>query len=211
MNTEKKKIRTSQGIKEYTYLGCPLTRNRSAWCFRLCIPDEGGKGRCGRIAPHSFKSRIQLGIEKHNKELYEAHLKKLERMYLTDACNEYYEPGIEISEGAAEIVIFVRDELLNASGSVPESVCFKALVDSAKFAVNSLVENTLVMTSDFTIQLAGPVNAGELRARGHFMNPAENQYLAESVLTDQEGKEIGRGHGSFVAGKIPLSSEIGYG
>ena len=75
MKTHKTTIRTSKGLKEYTYLGCPLTRNRSAWCFRLCIPDLEGNGDCGRIAPHSLKSRIQLGIEAHNKKLFEEHLR----------------------------------------------------------------------------------------------------------------------------------------
>lgn len=50
-------------LKGYTYLGCPLTKNRSAWCFRMCRPDAGGHGFCGRLAPHAIKSRIQAGIE----------------------------------------------------------------------------------------------------------------------------------------------------
>ena len=64
-----RKIRIANGLKEYTYLGCPLTSNQSAWCFRLCRPDGQGTGRCGRLAPHGLKSRIQLGIENYNKQL----------------------------------------------------------------------------------------------------------------------------------------------
>jgi len=60
-----RKIRISTGLKDYTYLGCPLTSNQSAWCFRLCRPDGQGHGRCGRLAPHGMKSRIQRGIEDH--------------------------------------------------------------------------------------------------------------------------------------------------
>jgi hypothetical protein len=44
--------------------GCPLTRNRSNWCFRLCTP-KAGRGRCGRLAPHGFLSRIQQAILDH--------------------------------------------------------------------------------------------------------------------------------------------------
>jgi hypothetical protein len=77
------KIRTVRGLRSYTYLGCPLTRNRSPWCFRLCIPDEKGQGECGRIAPHALKSRIQLGIEKHKADKLKVHLEKLERMRLS--------------------------------------------------------------------------------------------------------------------------------
>ena len=55
-------------LKEYTYLGCPLTKNRSPWCFRICELNADGTGFCGRTAPHGFKSRIQLGIEDFKKK-----------------------------------------------------------------------------------------------------------------------------------------------
>ena len=60
-NLKRNNIR--KDLKEYTYLGCPLTKNRSPWCFRICKPDIDGTGFCGRVAPHGFKSRIQLGID----------------------------------------------------------------------------------------------------------------------------------------------------
>ena len=63
-----KKRKRSNSIKEYTYLGCPLTLSRSAWCYRLCSPDINGNGRCGRLAPHSFKSKIQICIKNYNKK-----------------------------------------------------------------------------------------------------------------------------------------------
>ena len=71
---KKKKIRTRSGPKEYTYLGCPLTRNQSPWCYRLCQPDTEGHGRCRRLAPHSIKSRVQQSIEDHKKKLLAEHL-----------------------------------------------------------------------------------------------------------------------------------------
>jgi hypothetical protein len=51
-------------LPRYTSLGCPLTRNRSNWCFRLCRP-EGQIGLCGRHAPHRMRSRIQTAIARH--------------------------------------------------------------------------------------------------------------------------------------------------
>jgi hypothetical protein len=60
--------KTFKGLKEYTYLGCSVTRNRTAWCYRICPPDEHGYGHCGRLAPHSLKSAIQVAIEKHNQK-----------------------------------------------------------------------------------------------------------------------------------------------
>lgn len=48
-------------------VGCPLTKNRSPWCFRLCKP-HGKYGACGRIAPHTLRSRIQKAIDEYEQE-----------------------------------------------------------------------------------------------------------------------------------------------
>ena len=45
-------------------VGCPLTKNRSAWCYRLCAPVDG-LGACGRVAPHALRGRTDLAIEKY--------------------------------------------------------------------------------------------------------------------------------------------------
>ena len=63
-----KRVRIRKDLKEYTYLGCPLTKNRSPWCFRMCESNADGTGFCGRLAPHGFKSRIQQGIEDFKKK-----------------------------------------------------------------------------------------------------------------------------------------------
>jgi hypothetical protein len=67
-----KRVRIRKRLKEYTYLGCPLTNNRSPWCFRLCQLNIDGTGFCGRVAPHGFKSRIQQGIEDFKKRRAES-------------------------------------------------------------------------------------------------------------------------------------------
>jgi uncharacterized protein (TIGR00369 family) len=207
---KKRRVKTSRGLKEYTYLGCPLTRNRSPWCFRLCTPDAGGQGQCGRVAPHGFKGRIQLGIEDYNKRQREAHFRKLERMYLTAPCNDHYEPGIRISEGEAEIVIPVRDEFLDAAGSVHDSVYHRAMNDAALFAVSSTVQKALTLSAGFNIQLSRPIAEGELIARARFLGMADDHCLAEAVLTNEDGEELARGAGAFVKSEVPLSSEMGY-
>lgn len=61
-------------LKKYTYLGCPMTKNRSPWCFRMCKPNADGTGLCGRVAPHGLKSRIQQGIEDFKKRQTESSL-----------------------------------------------------------------------------------------------------------------------------------------
>ncbi len=62
-----KRVNTRRALKEYTYLGCPLTKNRTPWCFRMCKLNADGTGLCGRVAPHGFKGYIQQGIEDYNK------------------------------------------------------------------------------------------------------------------------------------------------
>lgn len=207
---KKRRVKTSRGLKEYTYLGCPLTRNRSPWCFRLCAPDTEGQGQCGRVAPHGFKGRIQLGIEDYNKRKREAHFRRLERMYLAAPCNDYYEPGIRISEGEAEIVIPIRDEFLDAAGSVHDSVYHRAMNDAALFAVSSMVQKALTLSAGFNVQLSRHVAAGELIARGRFLGTSDDHCLAEAVLTTKDGEELARGGGAFVKSEVPLSPEIGY-
>ena len=58
----RKRTNIRNGLKAYTYRGCPMTNNRTPWCFRMCQPNEDGTGFCGRVAPHGFMSRIQQGI-----------------------------------------------------------------------------------------------------------------------------------------------------
>ncbi|MFH2202697.1 MAG: hypothetical protein ABIJ96_06260 [Elusimicrobiota bacterium] len=58
------KKRRKKPLPKYTYLGCPLTKNLSPWCYSLCAPVEG-LGDCGRLAPHALKSRIREGIRRY--------------------------------------------------------------------------------------------------------------------------------------------------
>lgn len=210
MKTETKTVRTSRGIREYRYFPCPLTHNRTLWCFRLCAPDADGHGQCGRVAPHSLKGKIQLGIEAHKKELLEAHLEKLERMYLAAPGNDSYKPGISISEGEADVVIPIQDEFLHDAGSVHAAVCFKAMDDAARLAVGSKVRDVVMSTAVFHISLTRPITSGELIARGRLVSVSDDDFLAETVLQDSNGVEIGKGNGKYVKSSVPLSAEIGY-
>lgn len=58
-----KRVKIRKGLAEFTYRGCPMTKNRTPWCFRMCKPNADGTGFCGRVAPHGFRSRIQQGID----------------------------------------------------------------------------------------------------------------------------------------------------
>ena len=67
-----KRVKIRKELNDYTYLGCPMTKNRSPWCSRMCQPNADGTGLCGRVAPHGFKSRIQQGIEDYKKKQTES-------------------------------------------------------------------------------------------------------------------------------------------
>jgi len=53
--------RTRARVPEYTFLGCSLTKSRTAWCHRVCTPVQG-IGACGRVAPHALLGRTQEAI-----------------------------------------------------------------------------------------------------------------------------------------------------
>jgi acyl-coenzyme A thioesterase PaaI-like protein len=84
------------------------------------------------------------------------------------------------------------------------------LDDAAFFAANSLERDVFVLTTSFTTYLTRPVSSGRLRSVGRVVNRNKSQFIAESVLHDSEGNEIGRGSGVFVRSKIPLGKTRGY-
>ncbi|HEX9944964.1 MAG TPA: PaaI family thioesterase [Thermoanaerobaculia bacterium] len=140
----------------------------------------------------------------------EEHRRRLERMYVGAPCNEYYAPRIAIGEGVCDVVIPVQEKFFHSGGAVHGSVYFKVMDDAAFFAANSLVEEVLVLTATFTVSFLRPISRGELRARGTVVHAADRLLFAESVVSDSEGKVIGRGNGGFVRSRIALTPEIGY-
>lgn len=203
-------VRTRKGVKKYTYLGCRLTRNRSPWCYRICPPDSEGRGRCGRIAPHSLMGNTQMAILNYKKKKLKEHFTKLESMYLSDSANDLYEPGIRLSEGAADVLIPMKNRLADPAGTVRSSVCYKVMADAATYAVNATVANVVVKPVAFSIYMTEAVPKGMLIARGRFVGSSGDHLMAESLLTDSDGVEIARGSGTFIAGDTELSPKIGY-
>jgi uncharacterized protein (TIGR00369 family) len=140
----------------------------------------------------------------------EEHYRKLERMYASAPLNEYYRPVMHISEGRAEVTIAVRRELFHAANAVHGALYFKCLDDATFFAVNSLVDDVFVLTVSFNLYLLRPIATGEMKATGWVVYRSRQLFVAEAELVDQDGKDIGRGSGTFMRSAIPLSPEIGY-
>jgi len=139
------------------------------------------------------------------------HFRALENMYAAAPINEIYEPIMTVSEGAAEIEIALSEKYHHSAGGVHGSVYFKMLDDAAFFASNSYEHEVFVLTTSFTTYITRPVSEGKLKAIGKVVNKNKTQFIAESVVYDSKGNEIGRGNGVFVRSKLPLVESKGYG
>jgi uncharacterized protein (TIGR00369 family) len=146
----------------------------------------------------------------------EEHYRKLERMYASAPINDFFQPVMRVSEGQAVVTTQVRRDFFHAANAVHGALYLKMLDDAAFFAVNSLVTDVFVLTVSLNAYLVRPVSEGELKAVGRVVHRSRRLYVAESQLTDSDGKEIARGSGTSparlwrVPSDIPLSPEIGY-
>jgi len=140
-----------------------------------------------------------------------SHFKALENMYAAAPINEIYKPIMTVSEGEAEIEILLSEKYHHSAGGVHGSVYFKMLDDAAFFASNSYEREVFVLTTSFTTYITRPVSEGKLKAIGKVVNKNKTQFIAESVVYDSKGNEIGRGNGVFVRSKLPLVEAKGYG
>lgn len=121
----------------------------------------------------------------------------LERAYLGAPVNQFYKPRIRISEGECAIEIDVRPEFHHAMGAAHGMVLFKALDDAAFFAANSRVEEGFVLTADFHLHFLAPIREGTIRSVGRIVHQGRRQIVAEATATDDKGKLLARGSGTF--------------
>lgn len=143
----------------------------------------------------------------------EEHYRKLEKMYLTGAnINSQLYPSItlEIEARKATITLEVSSQYFHALGAMHGSVYFKLLDDAAFFAVNSVVLDVFVLTTNFNINLVRPVSEGLIKAVGKVKFESKNLWIAEANLYDSKGREIAFGTGHFAKSKIELNPKIGY-
>lgn len=138
------------------------------------------------------------------------HFRKLERMYAAAPCNEYYEPELSIEEGKATLTMPVKEDQFHAANAVHGSTYFKALDDATFFAVNSLVSDVFVLTSQFNLYLTRPITEGWMEAVGEVVHESGSQFIADAVVRDSEGNVIARGTGNFIKSRIALDEDVGY-
>lgn len=131
-------------------------------------------------------------------------------MYHAAPINEFFKPKLTVQKGKAEMRAEARPEFFHAAHAIHGAVYFKALDDTAFFAVNSLVEDVFVLTINFNLYLLKPINKGQIIARGSVIYESKSSFIAESIVYDQDENQIARGTGSFIRSKIPLTEEVGY-
>jgi uncharacterized protein (TIGR00369 family) len=99
---------------------------------------------------------------------------------------------------------------MHAAGAVHGSAYFKLLDDACFFAVNSLIEDVFVLTTNFNIHLTRPVRGGVMRGTGRVVHRSRRLFLAEGEVSDDEGRMVARGSGNFVRSNIKLDESVGY-
>lgn len=138
------------------------------------------------------------------------HFRALEGMYAAAPINAFFKPEMTVARGSASISIALKPDFHHAAGAVHGSVYFKMLDDAAFFAASSLEQEVFVLTASFTTYLTRPVSLGTIRSEGKVVHQSRNQFIAESVVYDDQGREIGRGNGIFVKGRQRLARVTGY-
>ena len=138
------------------------------------------------------------------------HYDQLISMYAFAPINKIYSPTMTIVKGSATIDIPLSEKFHHSAGGVHGSVYFKMLDDAAFFAANSLEPEFFVLTTSFTTYITRPVASGKMKAVGKVVNMNKSQFITESIVYDEQEREIGRGHGIFVRGKHKLVDVPGY-
>jgi uncharacterized protein (TIGR00369 family) len=141
----------------------------------------------------------------------EQHYRALERLYASAPVNAKFASHLNIpGEGRAQLTFTVSPEDYHAAGAAHGTIYFKMLDDAAFYAANSLVTDRFLLTTSFNLHFTKPVRAGTVTAEGRWVTGKRRVFVAEARLVDAEGDEIGRGTGTFMRSRIPLSSLPGY-
>ena len=139
------------------------------------------------------------------------HYRALERLYVAAPVNRLFPSRLEIvGEGRSRLTFTVEPEVFHAAGAAHGTIYFKMLDDAAFYAANTLVTDRFLLTTSFNLHFTKPVRGGEVFAEGRWISGRKRVLVGESRLIDDEGDEIGRGTGTFMRSRIPLSSLPGY-
>ena len=141
----------------------------------------------------------------------DTHYRALERLYRSAPINSTFASRLEVTgEGRARIVFDVTPDTFHAAGAAHGTLYFKMLDDAAFYAANTLVTDRFLLTTSFNLHFTAPVREGKVVAEGRWVSGRRRVFVSESRLLDEEGEEVGRGTGTFMKSRIPLSGLDGY-
>jgi uncharacterized protein (TIGR00369 family) len=139
------------------------------------------------------------------------HFAALEGLYAAAPVNALFESRLSIvAEGQSRIEFRVDERVHHAAHAAHGTIYFKMLDDAAFYAANSLVTDRFLLTTAFNLHFTKPIRVGTAIAEGRWVSGRRRVFVAEARLVDAEGDEIGRGTGTFMRSRIPLSSLAGY-
>jgi len=139
------------------------------------------------------------------------HYRALESLYRSAAINRKFASSLAIpAEGLSRVTFTVTGEDYHAAGAAHGTIYFKMLDDAAFYAANTLVTDRFLLTTGFNLHFSKPVREGRVVAEGRWVSGKRRVFVAEARLIDEDGDEIGRGTGTFMRSRIPLSSLEGY-
>lgn len=141
----------------------------------------------------------------------EEHYRRLEALHRAAPVQDLLKHTMSVREGAATLTLEVEPKLFHAAEAMHGAFYFKCLDDAAFFAAQSVVMDCFILTASFTTYLTRPVPGGKLTCEGKLVSTQRTQWIAEAVLTNEEGKEVARGNGLFRKSAIKLMDTTGYG
>jgi uncharacterized protein (TIGR00369 family) len=140
----------------------------------------------------------------------EEHYRRLERMYVRARSQQFIPSTVEIAEGKAIVRMPILQSYFHALDALHGAFYFKVMDDAAFFAVSSLVQDVAVLTTAFNIHFTRPVTGSSIAATAIVVSETQRLFIADAVVVDEHGREVGRGTGTFMRSKIPLTPDIGY-
>ncbi len=139
------------------------------------------------------------------------HWRALESLYRSAPVNQLFDSSLTITgEGTSHIAFEIDERHYHAAGAAHGTIYFKMLDDAAFYAANTLVTDRFLLTTSFNLHFTRPIRSGRGTAEGRWISGRRRVLVSEARLLDEEGEEIGRGTGTFMRSRIPLSSLEGY-
>lgn len=101
-------------------------------------------------------------------------------------------------------------DLFHSGGSLHGSIFFKAMDDAAGLAVNSLSPQFAWFTTAMQVEFLRPVGSGHVEASATVVHATKTRAIADAVLLDDTGTEVGRARATFMPSAMPFAKGVGY-